>query len=79
MCPYKTKTTQPLKTQNLQGRKDEMRNIYKLKTDINLNNKKVLIVDDIRTTGTTISEITETIKSKYPHSQIASFCLAQTV
>lgn len=75
----KTRTTRPLKVQNLEERKNEIKNVYKLNTHENLNHKKILIVDDIRTSGTTISEITKTIKNKYPNSIIDSFCLAQTM
>ena len=48
---------------NKVDRQQELKNVFTLnKNEYNLNNKKVLIIDDIFTTGATVNEISKILK-----------------
>lgn len=46
--------------------------------DENLNNKNILIIDDITTSCTTVAEMVRTIKAEWPDAKCYLFCLART-
>ena len=46
--------------------------------DLNLNNKKVLIVDDITTTGSSLIEICRALHEVWPDAKVYALCLART-
>ena len=53
---YKTKNTVPQSTLNKQQREKNAKGAYKIKNITRLHNKKILIIDDIYTTGNTVNE-----------------------
>jgi hypothetical protein len=76
----KTKPTRPLHTiLTASERRTELEAAYKL-TDKSpdLNGKKILIIDDVTTAGTTFDVIANIIKAKYPRATLYAFCLGQT-
>lgn len=77
----KTRTTRPLHTlPTLQERKDEVRGVFFVKDkELDLNYKRLLIVDDITTSCTTIAEMVKTLKSEWPNIEIYLLCLARTI
>lgn len=52
----KIKNIQPQSTLNKQQRAENIKQAYKLKNVENIKNKKILIFDDIYTTGSTVNE-----------------------
>lgn len=62
-CIYKTKN---IKQSDLSA--EERKNIKDILAikNVNLTNKKILIVDDVYTTGSTIKAMIELVKSKHP-------------
>ncbi|MCM0347364.1 phosphoribosyltransferase [Bacteroides fragilis] len=76
----KHKKTRPLHTLYTKvDRQNEMKDVFFVKNDENdLNNKKILIIDDISTSCTTVAEMIKTIKAKWPRAQCYLFCLART-
>lgn len=61
------------KLKNLENRRNNIKNAFKL--DIDLTNKKILLIDDIVTTGATIYEIVDEIK-KFGNADIKIFSIA---
>lgn len=61
-----------------QSRIEQMEDVYEINVEYELNDKSVLIVDDISTTGTTFEVIAGVIKAKYPKARIYGFSLAKT-
>ena len=53
---YKTKNTVPQSTLNKQQREENAKDAYRVKNIQKIQNKKILILDDIYTTGNTINE-----------------------
>lgn len=47
---------------NYQDRLISRANIYKFKTNINIENKDILLIDDVRTTGATVKECSKVLK-----------------
>lgn len=83
--PYVLKKEKP--TRKLAGittrdeRVAELDGVYKLdmsKFPEDLNDKKVLIIDDVTTSGTTLNAIARAIKNVFPKARLYGFCLAQT-
>lgn len=73
-------TTPQMKIKDYQKRQENMKNVFKLnynypKLDI-IKNKKILIIDDICTTGTTLFELAKEIKKLKPQS-ISAVVLAR--
>ena len=62
-----------------QQRIAEIEDVYEIDEEHDLNNKSILIVDDISTTGTTFEVIADVIRAKYPTAKIYGFCLARTM
>lgn len=61
------------KLKDLESRKSNIKNAFKL--DIDLTNKKILLIDDIVTTGATIYEIINEIK-KFDNADVKIFSIA---
>lgn len=59
----KTKNTVPQSTLNKQQRQENLKNAYKLKENTRINNKNILLFDDIYTTGTTANECAKILKT----------------
>lgn len=53
---YKIKDTVPQSTLNKKQREENAKGVYKAKITKTLQNKKILIIDDIYTTGNTVNE-----------------------
>lgn len=53
---YKTKNILPQSTLNKEQRIENVKNVYKAKNIEKIKNKKILIFDDIYTTGSTVNE-----------------------
>lgn len=75
---YKTRKTKPLKNMTQAQREAELEGVYVANEGYNLDGKKVLIVDDIATTGTTMSFVAKAILEQYPEAQLYGFSLAHT-
>lgn len=76
----KTRSTAALHTlPTLLDRQKEIKNVFFIKNrDENLNNKNILIIDDITTSCTTVAEMVRTIKAEWPDAKCYLFCLART-
>ena len=53
---YKTKNIVPQSTLNKKERKENIKGAFKIKHTEKIKNKKILIIDDIYTTGSTLNE-----------------------
>ncbi|MFH1781202.1 MAG: ComF family protein [Patescibacteria group bacterium] len=62
----KVKNTKSQMTLNKTKRLTNLNNCFKYKNNIKIENKKLLIVDDVYTTGTTVNEIKKTLFSYNP-------------
>lgn len=60
----KTKNTVPQSSLNKKQREENAKGVYKVKTVKKLYNKKVLIIDDIYTTGNTVNECARVLIQK---------------
>lgn len=78
----KHNATVPLHTLGRQGRFQVSAGNYYVDQSkyegLNLNNKKVLIVDDITTTGSSLIEICRALHEVWPDAKVYSLCLART-
>ena len=75
------KMTRTRKTQTSFNRRQRLSNadnLFKVKEGIDLTDKSVLIVDDVCTTGTTISSAAKTITDKFPTANLHLFTLGVT-
>ncbi len=59
-------------------REAELEGVFYLNLDINLDGKSILLIDDIRTSGTTSKVIRETILEQFPNVKCYLFVLAET-
>lgn len=59
---YKIRNTKQQSKLNKEQRKNNLKNAYKVKNSENIKNKKVLIFDDIYTTGGTVEECAKVLK-----------------
>ena len=59
---YKTKHTQPQSSLNKKQREENAKGVYKAINVEKLQNKKILLIDDIYTTGNTVNECAKTLK-----------------
>ena len=58
----KYKNIVPQSTLNQNGRKENIKNVYKVINKEKIKNKKILILDDIFTTGSTVNECSRILK-----------------
>jgi len=58
---YKIKNTAPQSTLNKKQREKNAKGVYKVNDNIKLIDKKILIIDDIYTTGNTVNECAKTL------------------
>ena len=61
---YKTKNTVPQSSLNKEQRETNAKGVYKVKNIEKLYNKKILIIDDIYTTGNTLNECARVLREK---------------
>ena len=62
-CLYKIKNTIEQSKLNKSEREKNIQNVYELKNKEVLNNKTVLLIDDIYTTGNTVNEASKILKN----------------
>ena len=76
----KSGTTRPMHTiPTAVERRAELAGKYVLSGGCpNLDGKKILVIDDVTTAGTTLDTVAQIIKSQYPNAILYGFCLAQT-
>ncbi len=60
----KVKNTVPQSTLNKQQREENAKNVYKVRNIDKIQNKKILIIDDIYTTGNTVNECAKVLVEK---------------
>lgn len=65
-CLLKTKHVTAQSKLNKEERKQNIQNVYELKNKQILNNRKILLVDDIYTTGNTVNECSKVLKQANP-------------
>jgi predicted amidophosphoribosyltransferase len=76
---HKRKATKPIKSLNLTNRQKMLAGVYEVKENVtNLNRRKVLILDDVVTTGVTSCAIISAILKAFPSAKINVFSLAWT-
>jgi len=76
---YKKKISEPLKSLGIKERKAALEGVYAADNNItNLNGRKVLLIDDVVTTGTTVCAIISAILKIFPETKIEVFALAWT-
>ena len=61
---YKIKNTVPQSTLNKKQREENAKGVYKAKNIKRIYNKKILLIDDIYTTGNTVNECANTLIQK---------------
>jgi len=74
----KLHVTPSLKPMGAAQRRETVSKAYAINSPIVLTGKRVLIVDDISTSGASLAGIATIIKAAYPIVKIAGFCLAKT-
>lgn len=76
---YKTKQTLPIKSLSAADRKQALSGVYAVDTKMfDLNSRKLIIIDDVVTTGATSCAIIEAVLTAYPKADITIFSLAWT-
>ena len=65
-CLYKTKNTIEQSKLNREEREKNAQNVYELKNGQIIENKKILLLDDIYTTGNTVNACCEVLKQANP-------------
>ena len=65
-CLYKTKNIIEQSKLNKEQRKENIQNVYELKKKEILNNKQILLLDDIYTTGSTVNECAKILQQAKP-------------
>ena len=75
---YKVKNTVPQSSLNKKQREENAKGVYEVKNISKLNNKKILIIDDIYTTGSTVNECAKALIEKgIEKSQIGVLTIAK--
>jgi len=76
---HKKKETTPMHFLSLPERQAEINDVFLVNDrTCNLNGKKILIVDDITTTCTTVAEMIKTLKKVWSKAIFYLFCIART-
>ena len=65
-CLLKTRNIIEQSKLNKEQRKDNIQNVYELKNGEILNNKRILLIDDIYTTGSTVNECAKILQQAKP-------------
>lgn len=65
-CLFKTKNIIEQSKLNKEERLNNIKGVYKLKNSYGLENKKILLIDDIYTTGSTVNECCKILKKARP-------------
>lgn len=73
---YKIKDTVAQSKLNKEQREENAKGVYEIKNQNKINNKKILLIDDIYTTGSTVSECSKTLKQAKPY-KIGIFTIAK--
>ena len=75
-CLFKTKNIIEQSKLNKEDRQQNIQGVYKLKSAQLIENKKILLIDDIYTTGSTINECSKILRQGNP-SKIGALVLAK--
>ena len=59
---FKLKGNKTQSTLNKENRKTNIKDVYFVNNNINIRNKKIILLDDIYTTGATVNEISSKLK-----------------
>lgn len=62
-CLVKVKNNRSQTDLNNVERKENVRNVYKVMRDFLIKDKKILVIDDVYTTGATANEVSRTLKN----------------
>lgn len=75
----KIKATKNQADLNRKERLENLKNAFNIKKclSVDLNGKKILLIDDICSTGSTLNECAKAIKHSFPDAKIYGFCLAR--
>ena len=65
-CLIKTKNIVEQSKLNKEQREKNIQNVYELKNEQIINNKKILLIDDIYTTGSTVNECSKMLRKAQP-------------
>jgi len=76
---YKTRPVSNLKYMNLRERQQAVKGVYVACSDEDWNNRNILIIDDVYTSGTTSREITRAIRTVWPKAVIYGHFLSRTI
>ncbi|MDE7412781.1 MAG: ComF family protein [Muribaculaceae bacterium] len=71
--PHKSQTTL-----NLGQRRENLKNVFSIRPKHHLDGKHILLLDDVCTTGTTLTEAAETILKSNSHTKISLLTLGVT-
>lgn len=63
---YKTKNTIAQSTLNKEQREENAKGVYEIKNLQKVYNKKILLIDDIYTTGSTVNECSRILRQAHP-------------
>jgi predicted amidophosphoribosyltransferase len=75
----KTRQSKPLKTlKSTKERQNELLNLFTISNPEKLNSKNVLIIDDIKTSGSSLTEISKSISKVTSNVTLYGYCLAQS-
>ncbi len=58
----KAKNNQPQSSLNKEQRRENVKNVYKVQNEVKIQNKEILLLDDIYTTGSTANECARMLK-----------------
>ena len=75
-CLIKTKNIKEQSKLNKEERKQNIQGVYELKNQQLIENKKILLIDDIYTTGSTVNECSKILRQGNP-TDIGVFVLAK--
>lgn len=75
-CLYKSKNIVAQSTLNKQEREENIKDVYTIKKQMKLLNKKILLIDDIYTTGSTANECCKVLSAANP-SKIGVLTIAK--
>lgn len=73
---YKVKNTVAQSKLNKRQREENARGVYEIRNKKEINKKKILLIDDIYTTGSTVNECSRVLQKIYPQ-KIGIFTIAK--